>query len=280
MRMKNELRAAGAVLAALLMAGCGSGTAQPPVMAHGVAAREPLVDPRRYGAADTALGLDVLSAWCRADPRANLVLSPSSLASGLGMAYLGARGGTARAMAGVLHLPAAGGQQLEAGLQARSAALRDLAGPGVTLGASDQVWADPGLETERSYLNAVATGYDAGVAQAPLLHHPEQARQEINQAIATATKGQIPQLLLPGSLDNIGWVLTDALYMHAAWATPFDPTLTSPGSSHHRRRSARHGTVHDRPSVPCGSGGRLDRDLMEPTAARLLPPRSCSTVPT
>ena len=231
MRMKNELRAAaGALMAALLIAGCGSGAVQPPVMAHGVAAREPLVDPRPYSAADTAFGLDVLSAWCRADPRANLVLSPSSLASGLGMAYLGARGGTARAMAGVLHLPAAGGQQLEAGLQARSAALRDLAGPGVTLDASDQVWADPGLVTERSYLNAVATGYDAGVAQAPLLHHPEQARQEINQAIATATRGQIPQLLPPGSLNNIGWVLTDALYLHAAWATPFDATLTSPGS--------------------------------------------------
>jgi serpin B len=177
-----------------------------------------------------ALGLDVLGAYCRADPRANLVLSPSSLASGLGMTYLGARGGTARAMAGVLHLPAATGQALEAGLQARSAALRRLGGPGVTLQASDQVWADPSLPTERGYLNAVATGYDAGLAMAPLLTEPEQARQEINQAIATATKGQIPHLLAPGSLDDhIGWVLTDALYMHAAWATPFDPEETAPG---------------------------------------------------
>ncbi len=229
MHMKNELRAAaGTVVAALLIAGCGSNPV-PPVIAHGVAAREPLMDTRPYGAADTAFGLDVLNAWCRTDPQANQVLSPSSLASGLGMAYLGARGGTARAMAGVLHLPATGGPSLEAGLQARSAALRDLGGPGVTLDASDQVWADPGLETERSYLNAVATGYDADVAQVPLLHNPEQARQEINQAIATATDGQIPQLLSPGSLQDIGWVLTDALYMHAAWATPFDANQTSPG---------------------------------------------------
>ena len=56
------------------------------------------------------------------------------------------------------------------------------------------MWADPGLVTERSYLNAVATGYDAGVAQAPLLHHPEQARQEINQAIATATRRPDPSV--------------------------------------------------------------------------------------
>src|SRR6266568_15256 len=114
--MKNQLwGAASAVLAAALIAGCGSNAAPAPVMAHGVAAREPLTDPRPYGAADTTFGLDVLRAICQADPQANLVLSPSSLASGLGMAYLGARGGTARAMAGVLHLPAAGGQALEAG---------------------------------------------------------------------------------------------------------------------------------------------------------------------
>jgi serine protease inhibitor len=229
MRMRNGLRAAaGAAMAALLIAGCGSSPV-PPVMAHGVTAREPLADPRPYGAADTAFGLDALGAWCRSDPQANLVLSPTSLASGLGMAYLGARGGTARAMARVLHLPAVGGQALEAGLQARSAALRGLGGPGVTVDASDQVWADPTLSTERSYLNAVATGYDAGVAQAPLLRDPEQARQEINQAIAAATGRQIPQLLPPGSLKDIGWVLTDALYLHAAWAAPFDPDDTGPG---------------------------------------------------
>jgi len=227
--MKNLRVAAGVVVAALLIAGCGSGAVAPPVMTHGVALREPLADPRPYGAADTAFGLDVLNAWCRADPRANLVLSPSSLASGLGMAYLGARGGTAQAMARVLDLPATGGDALEAGLQARSAALRGLDGPGVTLAASDQVWADPTLKTRRSYLNAVATGYDAGVAQAPLLSHPDRGAQEINQAIAAATRGQIPRLLSPGSLNGIGWVLTDALYLRAAWATPFLASQTAPG---------------------------------------------------
>jgi serine protease inhibitor len=231
MGMKNGLRtAAGAALAAALIAGCGSAPAPPPVMARGLAAREPQADPRPYGTADTALGLDVLGAWCRQDPRANLVMSPSSLASGLGMAYLGARGGTARAMAGVLHLPAAGGQPLAAGLQSRSAALRRLSGPGVTLNASDQVWADPALRTRRAYLDAVATGYDAGLAKAPLLTDPDQAAQEINQAIDAATRGHIPDLLRPGSLQNIGWVLTDAIYMNAAWAAPFDPDDTSPGS--------------------------------------------------
>ena len=230
MRMKNELRVVlSLALAGCALAGCGT-TPQPrPVMAHGVVLHEPLVSPRPYGAADTAFGLDALGAWCRADPQANLVLSPSSLASGLGMAYLGARGATARAMDEVLHLPAASGQALEAGLQARSAALRGLDGPGVTVNAADQVWTDPSLTTLRSYLNAVATGYDAGVAQVPLLHSPDQAAQQIDRAVASATHGLIPQLLAPGSLQDIGWVLTDALYLKAAWATPFQASRTGPG---------------------------------------------------
>jgi serine protease inhibitor len=230
MRMKNELRIAAGLVVAVALAGCGATSPQPrPVIAHGVALREPLVSPRPYGAADTAFGLDALGAWCRADPQANLVLSPSSLASGLGMAYLGARGATAGAMEKVLHLPAASGQALEAGLRARSAALRGLDGPGVTVNAADQVWTDPSLTTLRSYLNAVATGYDAGVAQVPLLHSPDQAAQQIDMAIASATHGLIRQLLAPGSLQDIGWVLTDALYLKAAWATPFQASQTGPG---------------------------------------------------
>jgi serpin B len=232
----NKLGVAVTVAAAALVAGCGSGagrapdTGRLPVVAHGVAASEPAADPRPYGTADATFGLDALGAWCRSDPQANLVLSPSSLASALGMAYLGARGDTARAMARVLRLPAAGGQALEAGLQARSAALRRLSGPGVTMAASDQVWADPSLKTLASYLNAVATGYDAGVAQVPLLAHPDQAVHQVNQAIASATRGQIQRLLSPASLRglNIGWILTDALYLHAAWATPFDANSTLP----------------------------------------------------
>jgi serine protease inhibitor len=235
--MRKQLRVHAslpvALALALVLAGCGSAqpvsSAPAPIMARGVAAREPMASPRPYGAADTAFGLSVLAAWCRADPQANLVLSPSSLASGLGMAYLGARGATAQAMARVLHLPVAGGPSLEAGLQARSAALRSLDSPGVTLAASDQVWTDPSLTTLRSYLNAVATGYDAGVARVPLRSNPDRAAQQINAAIAAATRGQIPQLLAPGSLNGIGWVLTDALYLKAAWATPFQASQTRPG---------------------------------------------------
>lgn len=226
---------AGAVLAAVTMlaAGCGSAPARPaaaPRLLRGVAAHEPAASAVPYGVADTRFGLQLLASVCRQGPDANVVLSPASLASGLGMAYLGARGRTAKDMAGGLHFPATG-PALKAGLAARSAALRGLDGPGVTVADTDQVWADPSLPPRRSYLNAVATGYGGqGVRQVPLLDHPDQSAQTINAAVAAATRGHIPDLLKPGSLKGMGWVLTDALYLSARWATPFERAMTYSGS--------------------------------------------------
>jgi len=225
------LLAAAGLTAAI--AGCGSQPAAPAraavaaTVVRGAATTEPAVSPVPLAAADTGFGLDVMRAWCGQNPDRNLVFSPSTLASALGMAYLGARGATATAMARVLDLPAGvSTAALEGELQARTKALTSLDGPGVTLAASSQVWADPSLQTRKSYLNAVATGYHAGVAQAPFSTDPAKAAAEINQAISAATRGHISQLVNAGMLTDIGWVLTSALYLDAKWATPFDPNST------------------------------------------------------
>ena len=223
-----------AACVAVTAAGCGSTPTSKPatdvVAVRGVAAVEHAADPRPLGVADTAFGLDVMRAWCARYPEQNLVFSPSTLASALGLAYLGARGATAQAMARVLHLPAVDPGVLAAQLQARSRALAALDGPGVTLAASNQVWADPTLTTLRGYLNAAATDYSAGVDQAPFSSNPRLASNEINQAISAATRGHISQLVTPDMLANIGWVLTSALYLDANWATPFEAGKTAPAS--------------------------------------------------
>jgi serpin B len=221
---------AGACLA-VAAAGCASGGAAAPNVAvtRGVAAAEPAVSAKPYGAADTAFGLDVLRAWCAEYPGRNLVFSPSTLASSLGLAYLGARGATATAIAGVLHLPAPSGAELDAGLQARSKALAGLSGPGVTLSPSNQIWADPSLPPAGGYLNAAATSYDAGVARAPFLADPTRAAGQVNQAIAADTGGHITNLVTPGSVAGVGWVLTSALYLDARWQSPFDAGKTAAG---------------------------------------------------
>ena len=221
--------------------------AKPPVT-RGVAGPVAPASPRLLGAADTAFGLGLLGAWCREQPQSNIVFSPESLAAGLGLAYLGAQGSTATAMARVLHLPGAGEVQplpasggtvqplpasgrtaTLADMRARWRALGQLSGPGVTLAGSNRVWADPSLPPRRGYLNAVATAYDAGLSRVPLLKNPAQAGQAINAAVAAETRGHIPDLLPPGALAGDAFVLTDALYLNAAWATPFQASQTQPG---------------------------------------------------
>jgi serine protease inhibitor len=269
--------------ASALAAGCGTRPAPDPNSAgliRGIASVEPSVSAKPYAAADLAFGLDLLGAWCRSDPAGNLVLSPSSLASGLGMAYLGAGGQTARAIATVLHLPKSA--SIEAGLQARTRALSRLDGPGVTVAAADRVWADPKLLPRRSYLNAVATGYRAGVGQVPMLTNPARSASQIDAAIAAATKGHITKLLTSQDLQSAIFVLTDALYMKAMWADPFDPTQTTAGAfttavgqrvqAHYLDGSAVTSAVADgwtAVSLPY-QGGRLSMKA-------LLPPRSAAS---
>jgi serine protease inhibitor len=220
--------AAAVVAVSTLAAACGTRPPHQPGAAReirGIAVVEPPASPKPYAAADLAFGLDALGAWCRQDPAGNIVLSPAGLASGLGMAYLGAAGTTARAMAKVLHLPASG--SVEAGLQARSRALARLDGPGVAVDTADRVWADPKLLPRRSYLNAVATGYGAGIGRVPLLTNPARAARQINAAIAAATRRHITKLLSAQAADSAIFVLTDALYLKARWANPFLPQQTT-----------------------------------------------------
>jgi serpin B len=225
---------AGVAAVVLLAAGCASSPAPGATglsgitVTRGVAYQVPTASPGALGAADTAFGLSLLRVWCRQQP-GNLVFSPESVASGLGLAYLGAGGQTAQAMAKVLHLPASGSQALVAGLSARTAGLSHLSGPGVTVARTDQIWADPTLTTRRGYLNDVATGYRAGVARLPLLSKPRPSAARIDRVISAATRGHIPKLISPGMLGDVGWVLTDAMYLHASWRSPFKAEQTTSG---------------------------------------------------
>ncbi len=230
MNMRRAAAYATITISAVAAAGCGSAhSAQPrrPRAAQLTASQVGLL--RSYGSGDTAFGLNVLSALCGGQPGNNLVISPVSLATGLSMAYLGARGKTAADIARVLHLPA-GQQNQVAGLRARWALLRSVDRPGVEFAASNRIWADPSLRTNPGYIAALRSAYQAGLARVPLLSDPQRARRRINSAIARETRGHIPRLLPPGSLGQIGWVLTDALYLNARWQHPFDHALTARGS--------------------------------------------------
>jgi serpin B len=283
-------RVTAGMAAAAMLAGCASAQAAGPAAAsrplavsRGVTAAEPTVSAAPYGAGDTAFGMNVLRAWCQSDPQDNLVLSPASLATGLGMAYLGARGATAQAMASVLHLPggSTADSALLAGLRARNQAIAGLDGPGVKLAQSNQVWADPSLPTQQSYLNSLATAYAAGVERVPMQSDPAEAAQQIDQAISAATDGQIPKLVSPGMLTGLGWILTDALYLNADWATPFQASQTGTGTFTTAAGSTVTATYLNGAGYPVGTsdgwnGVQLPYRGGKVSMVALLPPASAS----
>jgi serpin B len=230
--MKKALRIAALVAVGALSAGCASASHPGPAAPRPVVLTSRQVAAlRTYGAADSAFGLGLLGAVCAEQPGGNVLLSPVSVATGLGLAFLGARGETATVMARAMHLPAAAPASLIAGLQARSALLGSLARPGVTFAQSNRIWTDPALLPKPAYVSALAAAYGARLTKVPLLTDPAQAERTINAAVAAQTHGHITNLLPPGSLTGqIAWMLTNALYLHADWAQPFNPALTAPGS--------------------------------------------------
>jgi serpin B len=93
---------------------------------------------------------------------------------------------------------------------------------------TDQVWADSDLTPVKDYLDRVRTAYDAGLKTLPLLKDPEGSRKTINDSISKDTKGLIKDLIPENAFDNVGWVLTDAVYLKADWYTPFKRDRTKP----------------------------------------------------
>ncbi len=226
-----------AIAAACAVSGCSviGGTAARTALRHRTTSHAVLTANqtallREFGASDTGFGIGLLGAVCRSSGTGNIVLSPVSVASSLGLALLGARGATATAMEEAMGLPAESPASLVAGLGVRSALLGSLHSPGVTFTQGNRIWADKALRTRPAYISALKNAYQAAMAHVPLLTDPEQARHTINAAISRQTRGHILDLLAPGSLDgSTGWVLTNALYLKAAWADPFEHARTSKG---------------------------------------------------
>jgi serpin B len=210
----------------------------------------PIVTPaeRSVVEADEALAADLYQVL--RNSTGNLAFSPYSLASTLRMSARGARGRTAEEMAQVLHLDDA--DEAAAGAGEIAARLDRLRHESIELDVADTVWLQSGLRLQPAFVAALQAGHGTTLRRADFRRDPEQSRQQINQAIAQTTHGRIKDLLHPGTIDTLSrLVLTNAIYLRAAWAFPF-PTDATTQQPFHRadgsiatvpmmRRTARYG---------------------------------------
>jgi serpin B len=188
-------------------------------------------------------GFDLLR---RLDSNGNLCVSPTSIALALAMVRPGARGATATEMDKVLHNFGSTGQadEVVALLQAlQQATVYDdsdfySADPSATpdhtgkqpvdeLDVSSAVFSQKGMNLESAYLDALSSGFGAGVGLLDYENDPETARLTINKWASDATRGRIPQILQPGDIDAMTRIaLANAIYLKAGWLDRFDPSKT------------------------------------------------------
>lgn len=168
----------------------------------------------------------------------NVVISPASVAIALAMARAGARGATASQMDAVLRSlgsdeHAAWIDALDAALAARTGTFKDADGKDmdVTLRIANAPFAQRDFKLEDPFLEALATRYGAGVRLVDYIGATEAARTTINRWVSEQTEQRIPELLGQGDLDTATrFVLVNAIYLKAAWQTPFEPGLTLPAA--------------------------------------------------
>ena len=193
-------------------------------------------DAARAAAAINDVGLELLR---RGTPGGeNAVVSPASIVLALAMARAGAGGETAAEMDRVLRDVASDTNAswlnaLDAALAMRSGTFKDGMNEDaeVLLRIANQSFAHRDFPLEAGYLDALASRFGSGVRLVDFIRNAEGARLDINGWVAEHTEGRIPELLGQGTVGELTrLVLVNAIYLKAAWLSPFDPKATSPGA--------------------------------------------------
>jgi serpin B len=176
-----------------------------------------------------AEGIDEI-AWdlVRAAGPGNVVISPASVWEALAMTHQGARGETAAEIAGVLGMPD-DRAAIAVAAEALRAAFATAKGKAITLDVANRLWTQRGKALEPAFTTALEQRFGAGAGVVDFAAMHEAARGEINGWVSAHTAEKIPELLKPGTITPLTrLVLTNAVYLKAPWAKPFEKSATRP----------------------------------------------------
>jgi serpin B len=170
----------------------------------------------------------------QASGKGNVVDSPFSIASALGLALAGAKGTTATEMGKVLGL---GGAPKPAWLKAVAALNHALLCPSkyqtTTFDLANGLFVQKGKELKAKYLDAVGKHFDAKVESLDYEHDANGARKHINDWVAVATRQKILDLIPDKAIDgDTRVVLANAVYLKGSWKHTFRKKDTKPRPFH------------------------------------------------
>ncbi|MFC1405583.1 MULTISPECIES: serpin family protein [Streptacidiphilus] len=254
------------------------------VRVSAAAAVAPAADRQAAADGGTVLGLDLLRQLAGSNNQAgkqNLAVSPASLQGALALLLPGAQGATADEIRKLLGTRLSAAEYATALGTLRRDEQAQAAKDHNQLSYADDLWAQQGLKLDQTYLRTLATAFATGVHTADFAHHADQATDAINATVSQETRKMITKLFDRGALgSDTRLVLTDALYLHADWASPFDPHQTSQADFHladgstvpvETMRSEHYVSTASIPGWQAAElpyqGGHLAMDLLLPDSA-------------
>ena len=156
----------------------------------------------------------------------NVFLSPISLAGAFGPVSAGAQGETRAAIGRVLELPnedATLHREL-GGLLRTLESDRD----GARVSIANALWLMKGFAVKPAFVAVSKNNYDAEVENLDF-RNGAAAAARINGWVDRETKGRIPKLIEPDSLDEMtALVVTNAVHFLGDWTHPFNASNTGP----------------------------------------------------
>lgn len=161
--------------------------------------------------------------------------SPGSIALALLMVVPGARGDTEKELIAVLRLPdELRGDRLHRAAKDLIAGLAIAPkgkGEPAQLRIVNDLWAQSGYPILPDYSGLLRSSYGAAAHDVPFATDPDGARRKINAHIADATNQRIPELLTPDLVSrDTCVVLTNAIWLKAAWQNAFPEGRTKPAT--------------------------------------------------
>ncbi|PSN16251.1 proteinase inhibitor I4 serpin, partial [filamentous cyanobacterium CCT1] len=155
-------------------------------------------------------------------PDENVLVSPTSVALALAMAYNGASGETQTAIADALKIQGLDMDQLNAGNQALTQYLSQI-DPEVALEIANSLWVNEDLPVRADYIERMQADYSAEVAA--LNFGLPAAADRINDWVKAQTRDRIPTIVDDLPADQL-LVLVNAIYFKGSWSEAFDPAQT------------------------------------------------------
>jgi serpin B len=200
---------------AVLASGCHDGAAQ---------RRDDDGFDSELAQATNSFGFDLLrQVQAQAGAGENILVSPLSVATALGMVYNGAAGSTQAAMRETLQLGELSVDDVNDGYRRLAGRLVDL-DPVVEFLTANSIWYVRGFDVKQGFLDVTGEYFAAEVAAIDFAS--PSAAPTINGWVDNATRGRIEDIVDDPLDPEALMYLINAVYFKGDWTIQFDPDLT------------------------------------------------------